>query len=110
MTFRERMKVAVSKAEVAVHCELTRRHLYPEAQYSVCLYSTTPDFYFHDQKLCIFIDGPPHAKPRRIDRDNGVDELLRKRGFKVARFPYKGTLTKQRLDQICSEIQEMMKQ
>jgi len=110
MTFRERMKVPVSKAEVAVHIELTRRNLHPEAQHPICLYSCIPDFFFHEQKLCVFIDGPPHAKPRRIDRDNGVDELLRKRGFKVARFPYEGKLSKTRLNEICCVIQEMTKQ
>ena len=108
MSFRARMQVPVSKAEVDIQVELVRRHLHPSIQFDICLFSCRPDFYFPQQKLCIFIDGPPHARPKRIDKDNGVDELLRKRGFKVARFPYKGKLSKTRLNQIADEIQEMV--
>jgi len=109
MSFRDKMKVPISRAEVDIHVELTRRHLYPESQYKICLSSCTPDFFFHNQKLCVFIDGAPHEKAKRIDRDNGVDDVLRRRGFKVARFPYRGKLSKTRLNEICNEIQELVK-
>ena len=109
MSFRDKMKVAVSNAEVEILKELSRRSIYPESQMSICLYQCKPDFYFGSTKLCVFIDGPPHQKPRRIDRDNGVDELLRKRGFKVARFGYKGKLSKQRLHQIVDEIEGLLR-
>jgi len=111
MNFRERMKVPVSKAEVDIQIELTNRGLTKDmwCQTEICLFRCVPDFFFASHDLCVFIDGPPHAKPRRIDKDNGIDELLRKRGFKVARFPYKGKLSKERLKQICDEIQELVK-
>jgi len=104
------MKVAVSNAEVEVLQELSRRGLYPESQKYICLHKCIPDFYFDSQQLCIFIDGPPHAKPRRIDRDDGIDELLRKRGFKVARFGYKGKLSQERLKAIVDEIEKLCKE
>ena len=108
--FRERMQVPVSNAEQDVLIELATRNLHPESQQRICLYSCKPDFYFPDLKLCIFIDGPPHQKARRIDRDNGIDELLRKRGFKVARFSYKNSLSQQRLGEIVDAIEATVKE
>lgn len=108
MTYKDHMKVAVSNAEVDIQIELRRRGLDKTVWYQkqICLHSCTPDFYFDNMKLCVFIDGFPHTKKGALERDSRIDERLRRRGFKVARFPYKGKLSQERLKQIVDEIEE----
>lgn len=48
--------------------------------------STTPDFWFPDDQLLIYIDGPVHDFPDRAKRDAAINEALREAGWKVVRF------------------------
>jgi len=48
--------------------------------------STTPDFYFPDKDLVIYVDGPPHDYPARQQRDADITSALREQGYRVARF------------------------
>jgi len=52
---------------------------------------TSLDFYIKRQvqKTAFFLDGPPHLKPRRSERDSLVNQVLRFDGWNVVRFPYK---------------------
>jgi len=111
MTYKNRMKVAVSNAEIDIQIELTRRGLDKTMwmQKEICLYSCRPDFYFDNLRLCVFIDGFPHTRKGALERDSRIDDLLRKRKFKVARFSYKGKLSQERLKEIVDEIERLMK-
>jgi ATP-dependent helicase YprA (DUF1998 family)/very-short-patch-repair endonuclease len=47
---------------------------------------TTPDFWFQDRQLVIYVDGPPHDFADRQQRDAEVTAHLRGLGWRVARF------------------------
>jgi very-short-patch-repair endonuclease len=73
--------------EWEVYLELKRRGLRAEFQRSFCVMSTTPDIYFPEQRLAIYIDGPVHRG--REERDEALRELLaRRHGVKVVSIPY----------------------
>lgn len=64
--------------------------------------STTPDIYFPEQRLAIYIDGPVHKG--REDRDEALRELLAKRhGLKVVSIPYERYSQKEK-ERILEEI------
>ncbi len=44
------------------------------------------DFYCHDARLIIELDGGVHTTPEQIDRDENRDTYLRENGLKVLRF------------------------
>ena len=44
------------------------------------------DFYCHDEKLILEIDGSVHEEPQQKARDENRDIALRTRGFKILRF------------------------
>ncbi len=47
---------------------------------------TKPDFYYEEQRLVVYIDGPPHDYPDRQDRDKEQMNALEDRGYWVMRF------------------------
>jgi len=64
--------------------------------------STTPDIYFPEHGLAIYIDGPVHHG--REDRDEALRELLAKRhGLKVVSIPYERYSQKEK-ERILEEI------
>jgi very-short-patch-repair endonuclease len=51
------------------------------------LQKTTPDFWFPDKRIAVYVDGPVHVG--REDRDEALRELLRKRhGVNVVTVAY----------------------
>lgn len=44
------------------------------------------DFYCHDAKLAVELDGGGHAEPGAQDRDERRTEILRQQGIEVVRF------------------------
>ena len=50
--------------------------------------NTRADFYYSDQGVAIYIDGPAHDQPDVILRDNEVGRCLIDLGHTPVRFPY----------------------
>ena len=48
--------------------------------------SSTPDYWFPEDQLVIYVDGPPHDFPERQQRDAAITSALRDQGYRVARF------------------------
>ena len=50
---------------------------------------TRPDFYYHEAKTVIYIDGPPHDYPERHQRDSIRTECMENAGYIVIRFNHR---------------------
>jgi len=133
MNFRERMRTGFPRAEEQLDIELQRRkllrHCHPkgttivfhnDGSYSVvtkeeltremiedCKGFTIPDRIVETEP--VYLDGEPHLKFGVKNRDDKIDLLLESCGLTAHRFPYRGRLSKQRLNEICNEIQELVK-
>jgi very-short-patch-repair endonuclease len=44
------------------------------------------DFYCHEKRLCIELDGAPHLEPDQKAKDQLRDETLRSKGCKILRL------------------------
>jgi very-short-patch-repair endonuclease len=79
---------------------------HPETDHSFCVQSTTPDFYFPDLNLAIYIDGVPHKNHE--ETDERLRTLLANRyHLKVLSVPYDRNtkaMEKQILDLIKGEL------
>lgn len=129
MSFRDRMRVGTSVAEVKTLIELQRMGLiermhplgttilfydgearfYNREDVTVTLLSraegfTIPDFPFLTDLLPFYLDGPVHKRSRIADRDARIDRQLRNAGLYPTRFNYTSPLSKRRLEQICNAI------
>lgn len=113
--FRERMKVAVSKAERQIVLELQRRgyanHLITQKGHKLHPYhdkveGTRTDIeYGIPYNLCIYIDCDKwHQKRKAQIRDNRINMALLKRGYHVKRYSYKYPLSKRRRLEIVTDI------
>lgn len=49
---------------------------------------TRPDFYYHEAKAVIYVDGPPHDYPERDQRDAHHTECMENAGYTVVRFKH----------------------
>jgi ATP-dependent helicase YprA (DUF1998 family)/very-short-patch-repair endonuclease len=56
------------------------------AQHHVGVCRTTPDFFYAEQQVAVYIDGPPHDFPDRARRDAGQTEAMEDAGLTVVRF------------------------
>ena len=125
MSFRERMRVQVSRAEMMVLNELVRRRLTRNLEtqkgfqfilHMDAVAGTTVDFYWNaPYRLAAFVDGVKvqHGYPklhlRHGERDDKITEALRNRGIKVLRFPYEPPLSKSKLMEISDQIEEALR-
>ncbi len=50
---------------------------------------TTPDFFYAEQQVAVYIDGPPHDFPDRARRDAGQTEAMEDAGLTVIRFHHR---------------------
>jgi very-short-patch-repair endonuclease len=109
MSFRDRMRVNVSRAEETLAVALQQCGLAKGLfmGYKISLISTTPDFFWPTKGVAVYLDGPPHVG--REDRDDRITEILEKRGIKVLRFPYRPPLSQRRLKEIVAAIEEALK-
>jgi very-short-patch-repair endonuclease len=112
VSFRERMRVPVSSAEIMVLEELQRRRLNGGMATQVGFEfgeggarGTWVDFYWRRARYAVFLDGPPHLKERQERRDELVTKALEGMGIRVDRFAYRAPLTKRRLTEICDQIE-----
>lgn len=119
MSFRDRMRVSVSAAEMLVLNELQRRGLTTllETQKGFefiwqveRVHGTIIDFYWNPPiNYAAYIDGPHHKKQVHERDDELITKALEARRVKVDRFQYDPPLTKKRLMQICDEIEVKLK-
>jgi ATP-dependent helicase YprA (DUF1998 family)/very-short-patch-repair endonuclease len=56
------------------------------AQHHITSCRTTPDFFYAEQQVAVYIDGPPHDFPDRARRDAGQTEAMEDAGLTVLRF------------------------
>lgn len=93
-----------SKMEDALRHKLAEKGFNPIVDYEICIQSTTPDFYFVDKRLAIYIDGPVHKGHE--DRDDLIREQLTKRhGIRVVSINYE-SFTQQETERILTQILE----
>jgi len=71
------MKPQHSRIEEDLLIKLNEAGLHPVVDHEFCIQTTTPDYYFPDKNLAIYIDGKPHEN--RVDRDQSLRDLLAKR-------------------------------
>ena len=57
-----------------------------KAQYLMQVCSTRPDFFYEDQQVAVYIDGPFHDYPERAQRDQEQTHCLEDLGYTVIRF------------------------
>ena len=51
------------------------------------------DFYCHELRLCVELDGAPHLTPDAVQKDKERDEILGAWGYKVLHIPNQLVLT-----------------
>lgn len=95
-----------SKMEHALRQKLAEKGFNPIVDYEICIQATTPDFYFVDKRLAIYIDGPVHNGHE--DRDDLIREQLTKRhGIRVVSINYE-VFTQQETERVLSQILEVI--
>jgi len=119
VTWKDRMRVSVSSAEIEILKELQRRGLTRllETQKPFDfiwqvegVHGTIIDFHWsHPFNYAVFLDGPVHLKYSHERRDELIDRALEHRGIKVDRFEYKPPITKKRLREIVDQIEETLR-
>ena len=108
MSFRDLMHPLHSRIETDILEELNLSGLFPETDKHFCVLSTTPDFYFADKNLAVYVDGEQVHRNRQ-ERDDNLRQLLTKRhGVTVLTFPYKRRSKRVR-QKIVEQIKEWMK-
>jgi very-short-patch-repair endonuclease len=110
MSFRERMHAKESKAETAVLAKLNSLKKFPMTHYVIPLKTTVPDLFFPNERLCVFLDGPPHLSSSQMGKDEEIDEQLEKMGLKVLRIRYDPPLSGKKLEEIVEMILERLKE
>lgn len=131
MSYKERMRVTVSNAEIDIFYELrrrkltrglTRQHPFVFDLKTDIVAGTTIDFYWGFPEIrphyAAFIDGCAvgktgvpklHLRGRQERRDELVKAALERRGIKVDRFQYTPPLRKWCLKEICDSIEAVLK-
>ena len=115
MSWRNRLRVSPSKAEIDVLLGLEDRGLTRGMfrNVEICLQKTTPDYLWKEgfvrKGLPVYLDGPPHEKERQRLKDELIDEMLCKMGLHPLRIPYKSPLSDRRLNEILDLIEETLR-
>lgn len=107
MSFQHLMHPKHSKIEWEILEDLAKEDLHPMMDKSFCVLSTTPDFYFPNERLAVYVDGEK-VHLNRQDKDEWLRELLAKRhGVKVLSIPYK-RFSKRKSREIVEKIKEAL--
>jgi very-short-patch-repair endonuclease len=94
-----------SRIEEALLLKLQEADLHPIRDKEFCIQSTTPDFYFPDKNLAVYIDGKVHEG--KEERDQTIRELLTQRhNIKVVSISYEN-FTQEETERILKEIQSL---
>ena len=131
MSFRDRMRVDPSNAEIQVTMELQKQGITELERDWVLLIKdlevvpmrkeqvktedledvrfTLPDWFSKSQLKTVELDGPHHKKGRTAERDEELRNALRKRDYKVKEIPYNGRrLSQANLSKVVTEIKEFL--
>ena len=76
-----RKDYTVSNAEIKLRNMLDKSGYPPQTQVHFCLQETIPDFYYGGTNFAIYLDGPPHLKQRREQKDLELRDKLRRRHY-----------------------------
>ena len=60
------------------------------------------DFYIHNEKLVIELDGDQHGEPEALAKDEARDTWLREQGMTVLRYP--NSWVDQSFEDVCQDI------
>lgn len=105
---RAQMRPRVSKMETAIALRLEEEGIPFQEQTEFCLVQTTPDFFFPQKNLAIYIDGE-HVHRKREAKDEFLREKLQKRhGVKAVAIVYKDN-SKLSEDEIFEKLLEVLK-
>jgi len=110
-------EVGTSEAETKILLELQRRKLniglkyqFPirlnEEKYGIPF--TIADFYYPCINLAIFLDGEPHEKRARFQKDEKIDEALKEKGIRVLRFSYETPISDTCVKEIVDTIEKIL--
>lgn len=99
-----RMHPRISKMDEAVYVALQEKGIPVEFQREFCVQATTPDLYFPEHNLAVYIDGPVHTA--REDKDERLRQLLSNRyGLRVVSVSYE-TFSESEVQRIVDEIKK----
>lgn len=89
INFRERMRSDPSNAELSFRSRLYRENIpgWITGEW-LCVLQTKPDLLFPNEKIAVYIDGPPHASLNVQKRDETINYYLERIHYKVLRIPY----------------------
>lgn len=59
------------------------------AQFLIAACTTRPDFFYDEQRVAVFVDGPPHDESDAVELDGAVDGALERAGYMVLRFHHR---------------------
>jgi very-short-patch-repair endonuclease len=105
------MHPRVSKAEIEVFKELSRNCLTKGmvTQKTIVLKSTIPDFCWLNKRKAVYLDGKQaHFRDIQKERDEEINELLEKKGWKVLRILYDPPITSKTLKETVKKIKEFI--
>ena len=131
MSWRDKMRVDPSNAEIQVTAMLQQQKIYelerdwvllikdlevvPKRKEKVTIQDlegcrfTLPDW-FSKRMKAVYLDGPMHKKGKTAERDYWINTWLRERGCDVLRIPYNGRrLPQKKLAQVVTEIKVFLK-
>ena len=111
MSFKDRMKVQVSDAEIKLDIKLQVRKIRLERQKQICLWKTTADFYAEvgTKRFAIFLDSDKVHVGKVQDRDERIDEALERQHITVLRYRYTCPISEAELNRIADEIEAKVK-
>ena|SRR5437870_3618159 len=86
--WRERLHPNPSRMEQEIAIKLQDDGIHYQTQIEITV--TTADFYFplEARPLIVFVDGPVHLKASKMNKDEELRALLRKRGYRVLELSY----------------------
>ena len=112
MSFRDRMKVQVSDAELKLDVKLQARGIRLERQKQICLMKTTADFYAEagTKRFAIFLDGDKVHVGKVLDRDERIDMALERQHITALRYRYTSPISDRELNRIADEVEARIRE
>ena len=77
------------------HLYKTKRKLPDFAQANLTDYYTCPDFYYKENKVCIYCDGSVHDSPEQKSNDEKIRNDIKQLGYRVIEIHYMGNMEEQ---------------
>ena len=99
---KARMHPQHSNMELALQSRLYANNFHAETDHKFCLESTTPDFYFPNQRIAVYVDGVVHKGKEQ--RDTALrDKLAKRHNLQIVSIPYE-SFTKQEVNRVYTQI------